>query len=270
MLLNPTYAGAFAYGRRQAQRRVGADGRARASIVPMPRERWRTLILDHHPGYITWEQHEQILGPGRQQPLRCPARAARRARVGRCCRGSCAAAAAGGGCTGPTRVRAAAGTAATSAIPGRAVQIGGRPECQGIGGRGLDEAVLAEVFRVLEPAALAATAKALADRSAEDARLRAFGPPSRAHLRGRARPPPVRRLRTGEPAGRPRPRGRLGASGCAQPSTPTPNWPPSRPAAPPHCPTTNWRCWPAPERTCVPSSTRRPPRPAIASCCCAP
>jgi hypothetical protein len=49
------------------------------------------------------------------------------------------------------------------------------PECQGLGGRQLDEAVLSEVFRVLEPAAIAATAKALAgQQSTEDARLRAF------------------------------------------------------------------------------------------------
>jgi hypothetical protein len=48
-------------------------------------------------------------------------------------------------------------------------------ECQGLGGRQLDEAVLAEVFRVLEPAAIAATAKALADQEASEAtRLRAF------------------------------------------------------------------------------------------------
>jgi predicted DNA-binding transcriptional regulator AlpA len=48
-------------------------------------------------------------------------------------------------------------------------------ECQGLGGRQLDEAVLTEVFRVLEPAAIAATARALADQEASDAaRLRAF------------------------------------------------------------------------------------------------
>ncbi|MCA1681483.1 MAG: recombinase family protein, partial [Actinobacteria bacterium] len=61
MLINPTYAGAFAYGRHQSQRRLGGDGRARVVPVPVPRERWRALIFDHHPGYISWEQHEQIL-----------------------------------------------------------------------------------------------------------------------------------------------------------------------------------------------------------------
>ena len=54
-------------------------------------------------------------------------------------------------------------------------QIGGRAECQGMGGRGLDETVLAEVFRVLEPAALAATVKALAEaETAEETRLAVF------------------------------------------------------------------------------------------------
>jgi hypothetical protein len=52
---------------------------------------------------------------------------------------------------------------------------GAGPECQGLGGRQLDEAVLEEAFRVLEPAAIAATAKALTDQQAsEAARLRAF------------------------------------------------------------------------------------------------
>ena len=61
MLTNPIYAGAYAFGRRQLQRRVGEDGRARISKVPMPRERWQTLILDHHEAYVSWEQREQIL-----------------------------------------------------------------------------------------------------------------------------------------------------------------------------------------------------------------
>ncbi len=50
-----------------------------------------------------------------------------------------------------------------------------QPECQGMGGRQVDEAMLAEVCNILKPAALAATAQALthADEQ-EDVRLAAF------------------------------------------------------------------------------------------------
>jgi DNA invertase Pin-like site-specific DNA recombinase len=57
MLKNPTYAGAFAYGRTKVQSRV-VDGRSRKSgghRVSM--DQWPVLIRDHHPAYITWERY---------------------------------------------------------------------------------------------------------------------------------------------------------------------------------------------------------------------
>jgi DNA invertase Pin-like site-specific DNA recombinase len=57
MLKNPTYAGAFAYGRTQC-RSVVVEGRSRKSgghRVAM--ENWQLLLKDHHPGYISWEQY---------------------------------------------------------------------------------------------------------------------------------------------------------------------------------------------------------------------
>jgi hypothetical protein len=58
----------------------------------------------------------------------------------------------------------------------RAKQLyGGERGCQSLGGRRLEQHVLAEVFKVLEPAALAATAEALAHAEVHHAkRLRAF------------------------------------------------------------------------------------------------
>ena len=180
MLTNPTYAGAYAFGRRQSQRQVGEDGRARVSSVAMPRERWQTLIFDHHPGYISWDQHEQILAQ-----IACNAAAKGRAggvregrallqgllRCGRCGRrmhsAYSGARSRDGWARRYHRDPHEGGVEHNNNTDG--------PECQGLGGRQLDEAVLAEVFRVLEPAAIAATAKALADQEAsEAARLRAF------------------------------------------------------------------------------------------------
>ena len=54
-LHNPRYAGAFAYGRTRSRRRPDGDVETRC----LARERWTVLILDAHPGYITWERFEQ-------------------------------------------------------------------------------------------------------------------------------------------------------------------------------------------------------------------
>jgi DNA invertase Pin-like site-specific DNA recombinase len=179
MLTNPIYAGAYAFGRRQSQRRVGEDGRARVSMVPMPRERWQTLIFDHHQAYVSWEQHEQILAQiARNAPRPGEGAAAREGqallqgllRCGRCGRRMRSAYSGARGRQGWARryyCDPREGEIAYNGADGR--------ECQGLGGRQLDEAVLEEVFRGLEPAAIQATAKALADQEdSEAARLRAF------------------------------------------------------------------------------------------------
>jgi DNA invertase Pin-like site-specific DNA recombinase len=64
ILHNPRYAGAFAYGRRSSRKQP--DGRYRT--VRLPREQWHVLLLDVHPGYISWEDHERI-----QEQLRASA-----------------------------------------------------------------------------------------------------------------------------------------------------------------------------------------------------
>ena len=54
LLHNPRYAGAFVYGR--LRQRPGPNGRLR--VERLPREQWTALILDSHPGYITWDTFE--------------------------------------------------------------------------------------------------------------------------------------------------------------------------------------------------------------------
>jgi DNA invertase Pin-like site-specific DNA recombinase len=57
MLRNPCYAGAFAYGK-TAARTVIQEGRARhGSCYRKPQSKWKVLIVDHHPGYISWEEY---------------------------------------------------------------------------------------------------------------------------------------------------------------------------------------------------------------------
>jgi DNA invertase Pin-like site-specific DNA recombinase len=57
MLNNPCYAGAFAYGKTAVRTRI-EDGRARqSSRYRKPHKEWKVLLIDHHPGYISWKEH---------------------------------------------------------------------------------------------------------------------------------------------------------------------------------------------------------------------
>jgi DNA invertase Pin-like site-specific DNA recombinase len=173
MLVNPTYAGAFAYGRRQTQRVTDPDGRVRAVPRAVPREQWRTLIVDHHPGYWTWADYEAILaqiaanrttkGEGGGAAREGRALLQGLVRCGRCGRNMHSA------------YSGRLGRSRRYYCAARIGQVNRTPECQGLGARPVDEAVVAAAFTVLEPAALAATAKALAEAEAnEAARLAAF------------------------------------------------------------------------------------------------
>ena len=57
ILHNPAYAGAYAYGR--ARHTTGLDGHHHTTVKPL--QDWTVLIKDHHPGYLTWAQHEANL-----------------------------------------------------------------------------------------------------------------------------------------------------------------------------------------------------------------
>lgn len=55
VLHHPRYAGAFCFGR--SRTRKHPDGHLVCENLPT--EEWIALIRDSHPGYITWEEHEQ-------------------------------------------------------------------------------------------------------------------------------------------------------------------------------------------------------------------
>ena len=55
LLANPSYTGAYVFGRFRSRRTVDPDGTIRIKTAELPREQWQVLIRDHHPAYITWE-----------------------------------------------------------------------------------------------------------------------------------------------------------------------------------------------------------------------
>ena len=59
VLVNPVFAGAYAFGKTESRTTV-VNGRAKKTVGHRkPIDEWGVLIKDHHPGYITWEQFER-------------------------------------------------------------------------------------------------------------------------------------------------------------------------------------------------------------------
>ncbi len=56
VLHNPRYAGAFAWGRGQWKSKTNR----KKNWEILPRDQWQVLIKDAHPGYISWQQYEEI------------------------------------------------------------------------------------------------------------------------------------------------------------------------------------------------------------------
>jgi excisionase family DNA binding protein len=161
-LTNPAYAGAFVFGRTRAWKRVEVSGKVLTGVRELPRDQWAVLITDHHPGYVTWETYEATTarlranwrpprGHGGGAPREGRALLQGLLRCGRC---------------GRIMQTGYSGTAGNSPryVCARAMQLyAGERACQSIGGIRLERVILAELFRVLEPAALEATARALGE-----------------------------------------------------------------------------------------------------------
>jgi DNA invertase Pin-like site-specific DNA recombinase len=70
LLHNPFYAGAYVYGRTKTRRQAlpGEEPRIKGRTRQVKREDWPIVLLDAHPGYISWEQfrsNQQILDDNR-------------------------------------------------------------------------------------------------------------------------------------------------------------------------------------------------------------
>jgi DNA invertase Pin-like site-specific DNA recombinase len=56
ILANPSYAGAYVFGRYQSSKQVGPSGEITSRLRAVPQEAWRVVIRDHHEGYIDWDR----------------------------------------------------------------------------------------------------------------------------------------------------------------------------------------------------------------------
>ena len=151
MLTNPVYAGAYAWGRIRGAAR-GDDDRIE--------DRWRYLLRDRHPAYISWETLElnvQQLASNRGGPKgRSPGMLSGRLRCGRCGRSMMA-----GYNNGGRSLR-------YSCFRGRLDY--GEAKCQSFSGGAIDTHVSREILGALAPAAVEASLAALSHVESERAR----------------------------------------------------------------------------------------------------
>jgi DNA invertase Pin-like site-specific DNA recombinase len=160
MLTNPAYAGAFVFGRTRTEKRLDASGKVVSTERMLPQQEWQVLIPGHHPGYADWEVWQDI-----QARLRANFKPPRGDGGGAARKG--AALLSGlvrcGRCGRMMQVAYSGHGDAPRYVCGRGTQLYGTPPCQSIGGAYLHRAVLDQLFQVLEPASLEATARAMAD-----------------------------------------------------------------------------------------------------------
>jgi DNA invertase Pin-like site-specific DNA recombinase len=172
VLSNPTYAGAYVYGRHEAYSGV-EGGKITKRRRPVAMEDWKVVIKAHHPGYIDWEEFErnQTLmsanakrrGEASRGPvLKGNGLLAGLLRCGRCGHKLDVAYGGKGG-----------------KVPRYACQrkrlVRGERDCLAFGGLRVDEAVGREVLKLVEPFAIEAALQVIeAHNQAEDEQRKLF------------------------------------------------------------------------------------------------
>jgi DNA invertase Pin-like site-specific DNA recombinase len=156
ILTNPVYGGAYAFGRTESGSRYEA-GRTRNVSRRRPREEWIALIPQHHEGYISWEQFEEIqatiagncLSEDHPGAIKCGAALLSGIlRCRRCGRKLMVA---------YTGADAHSGERYLRYVCDRGYLDHGEPRCLSFGGLLVDKMVGQEVLRVVRPAAVEAS-----------------------------------------------------------------------------------------------------------------
>jgi hypothetical protein len=149
LLKNPAYAGAFAYGQRTADPARQIPGRPATGRMRQPQERWLALVKDVYPAYITWEEHQRIRATIAENRQKMADRLTRKQAI----RSGAAL------LTGLVRC-GDCGHAMQVAYKGDRFQYicrnassqYAKANCQYLTGAPIDEAVVQEFFRALQPA----------------------------------------------------------------------------------------------------------------------
>jgi DNA invertase Pin-like site-specific DNA recombinase len=168
ILKNPAYAGAFAYGRRIADPTKQIPGRPATGRIRQPPTRWLTLVKNVYPAYITWEQHERILATIEENRQKMAERLTRKqgirdgaalltglVRCGRC----------------GHAMQVAYKENRFQYICRIASSHYSKTNCQYLNGAPIDQSVVQEFFRVLQPAEIDALERVSAKQAAHQREL---------------------------------------------------------------------------------------------------
>ena len=164
ILTNPTYAGAYAFGRTATHTKLGLRDAVKQRSRRLRVEEWAVLIRDHHEGYISWETFERNQAMIEQNAARYGTRVRGPAREGssllagllRC--GRCG------------RKLQVAYSGVRGNVPryhcrGAAINHG-TDWCISFGGLAVDRCMEQAILQVIEPAALEAAIRAEAHQEA--------------------------------------------------------------------------------------------------------
>lgn len=167
IITNPIYAGAYAYGRSTHRIRLEQGRKRIVRGLRQTQENWSVLILDHHEGYISWAEYErniEVIAHNAGNKGLMVRRAVRRGAallsgLLRC-----------GHCGRKMQVSYAKGTHRYFCVG--ANQADGAGHCISFGATRADQAVSAEVLRILLPLGVEAALKAIEaqDANADDGR----------------------------------------------------------------------------------------------------
>ena len=163
ILVNPIYAGAYAYGRTTSLITV-VDGRKRVRRgVNQPMDKWDVLIKDHHAAYVSWDEFERNLKTIANNATRMTSALARGAaregelllsgllRCGHCGR----------------KFHVHYGRKIGRYTCDGAVMDHGAKRCISLSGLSIDAPIATEVLRVLKPLGMEAAVKAIEAQSSE-------------------------------------------------------------------------------------------------------
>ena len=155
VLTNPTYAGTYVFGRTAHGSRY-EDGQTKKVSRRRSREEWISLIPEHHDGYISWPQFEQIQKMiadncwGTDRPGAAKRGTSLLAGLLRCRR-----------CGRKLMVDyTGAGRRFLRYVCVRGHRDCGEPKCISFGGIPVDEQIAQEILRVVQPGAMEAAVRA--------------------------------------------------------------------------------------------------------------
>ncbi len=155
VLKNPAYAGAYVYGQRETRTFIRNQQPVKTSGHPVPRDKWKVLIPNHHRRYITWKRFLNIQNVLRDNTHKLTPFAQGAPKMGQSLLAgllSC------GHCSRKLAVKYSGrdGQSITYFCRGDFATTGEIAKCFSISARKLEHAVIGEVLKTIRPAAITA------------------------------------------------------------------------------------------------------------------